>query len=97
MANRLAKVMVAIMITSVSYTHLAATNADSSAFETTALALQLQDKALAFSGKTYPSRHNFSLWSALNLVEGNKSSVREIIGNHVAAYVSVCYLSLIHI
>ena len=71
----------------------AATNADSSAFETTALALQLQDKALAFSGKTYPSRHNFSLWSALNLVEGNKSSVREIIGNHVAAYVSVCYSS----
>lgn len=29
----------------------AATNADSSAFETTALALQLQDKALAFRGK----------------------------------------------
>lgn len=24
---------------------------------------------------------------------GNKSSVREIIGNHVAAYVSVCYSS----
>ena len=26
-------------------------------------------------------------------MEGNKSSVREIIGNHVAAYVSVCYSS----
>ena len=68
----------------------AATNADSSAFETTALALQLQDKALAFSGKTYPSRHNFSLWSALNLVEGNKS----VSYTHLEYIYLVCMFSL---
>ena len=37
----------------------AATNADSSAFETTALALQLQDKALAFRGKPIPAGITF--------------------------------------
>lgn len=65
--------------------------ADSAAFETTGLAIMLKDKALYFKGETFPNRSRFSLLSALNLVDGAKSEVREIVGNHVAAYVSLCF------
>lgn len=72
---------------------LGSAGADSSAFETTALAMNLKDKALYFKGETFPNRRRFSLLSALNLVDGGRSQVKEIIGNHIAAYVSVCYSS----
>ena len=70
---------------------------DSSVFEKTELALNLKNKALYFKGKTYPNRSYFSLLSALNLIDGAKSGVKEIIGEHVAAYVSLCFSSFIEL
>lgn len=67
--------------------------ADSSALETTVLALELKDKALYFKGETHPNPNYFSLLSALSLIDGNRSQVKEIVGSHVAAYVSLCYRS----
>lgn len=67
--------------------------ADSSMLESTQLALDLRDKALLFKGETFPNRHNFSLLSALNLVDGAQSGVKEIAGDHIAAYFSLCYSS----
>lgn len=66
---------------------------DSLALETTRLSLELKDKALYFKGETYPNRNYFSLLSALNLIDGGKSQVKDIVGNHVAAYVALCYSS----
>lgn len=66
---------------------------DTVALKTTALALELQDKALYFKGETQLNRNYFSLWSALNLVDGHASEVEEIVGNHVAAYLSLCFSS----
>lgn len=66
---------------------------DSSAWEKTTLTLRLKDKGLYFKGKTIPNRKQFSVWNALNLVDGGKSYVKDIIGDHVAGYCSVCYSS----
>ena len=66
---------------------------DSSALETTMLALELKDKALYFKGETHPNPNYFSLLSALSLIDGNRSQVKEIVGSHVAAYVALCYSS----
>lgn len=62
-------------------------------FERTALALTMKDNALYFKGETTPDRLHFSLLSALNLLDGEKSRVKEIVSNRVAAYVSLCYSS----
>lgn len=62
-------------------------------FEKTALALTMKDNALYFKGETSPDRLHFSLLSALNLLDGGKSQVKEIVSNHVAAYISLCYSS----
>lgn len=66
---------------------------DSSALETTMLALELKDKALYFKGETHPNPNYFSLLSGLSLMDGNRSQVKDIVGNHVAAYVAICYSS----
>lgn len=66
---------------------------DSSALVRTELALTLKDNALYFKGETYPNPNYFSLFSGLNLIDGSRSQVKDIIGNHVAAYVSLCFSS----
>ena len=67
--------------------------ADSSALDRTGLAVNLKDKSLNFWGITYPNRNRFSLLSALNLMDGAKSEVKKIAGDHIAAYLSFCFPS----
>lgn len=64
---------------------------DSSALQTTRLVLNLTDEALVFKGETLPNRKQFSLLSALNLMNGARSRVKEIAGLHTAAYISLCF------
>ena len=64
---------------------------DSSVLQTTTLTLDLTDEALVFKGETLPNRKKFSLLSALNLMNGARSQVKEIAGIHTAAYVSLCF------
>ena len=65
--------------------------ADSSALQTTDLILNLTDEALVFKGETLPNRKKFSLLSALNLMDGARSQVKNIAGTHTAAYASLCF------
>lgn len=64
-----------------------------SAFRMTTLALELSDKALHFKGTTLPNRSHYPLLGALNLMDGTASGVKEILTDHVAAYISFCFSS----
>lgn len=67
--------------------------AEPSSLERTVATVQFNNEALYLKGETYPSRRYFSLLSALNLVEGSRSQVKDIVSEHTAAYVSLCYSS----
>lgn len=63
---------------------------DSSLLRTTEVAVDLKNQALYFNGMTYPNRDYFSLFSALNLVDGADSQVDKIVGSHIVSYISIC-------
>ncbi len=66
---------------------------DSSLLKNTSLSLNMKDQFLEFKGLSYPNRDYFSLLSALNLVDGAPSGIEAIVGEHVAACVSLCFPS----
>lgn len=63
----------------------------SPALRTTKLTLDLTNEALVFKGETMPNRENFSLLSALNLMNGARSQVKDIAGVRTVAYASLCF------
>ncbi len=64
---------------------------DTSMFDKTSLLLKVSDKGLHCTGETTLNRERFSLLSALNLMNGGNSTVKNIAGDNIAGYVSICF------
>lgn len=64
-----------------------------SLLKNTRLMLQLDDKALRFTGETRSNPDKFSLLDAVSFLEGGTSYLETIAGENTAAYISFCFPS----
>lgn len=63
------------------------------ALKNTRLTLRLNDENLHFSGETTSDPDQFSFLDVMNSVSGGSSTVKEIVGEGTAAYLSFCFSS----